>query len=406
MQGAGFGIADHAGAVATRAGDVRAFVQGRTQALTRQFHQAKARNLAHLHAGTVEMEGVTQALFNGALVLAVFHVDEVDDDQAAQVAQAQLAGHFVGRFGVGAQRGFLDVCAACGAGGVHVDGNQGFGVVDHDGAARGQLHRARIRRFNLVFDLEAREQRDVVTVAFDALDVVRHHHAHEGGGLVGDLVGIDQDLADFGREIIADGPDDQAGFQIDEDGRGVVAGGAVDGGPQLHQIGQVPLELFDVATDAGGASNDAHALGQIKLLHGIAQFLAVFTLDAARNTAATGVVGHQDQIAASQRDERGQGCALVAAFFLFDLNDQFLAFAQRILDAGATDIDAFLEEAASNFLEGQKAVTVFTVVDEASFQAGFDPGNDTFVDVAFALFAAGSLDVEVDEFLPINDSDA
>ncbi|MNJ63715.1 hypothetical protein D3C77_596330 [compost metagenome] len=51
-------------------------------------------------------------------------------------------------------------------------------------------------------------------------------------------------------------------------------------------------------------------------------------------------------------------------------------------------------------------MTVFTVVDEASFKAGFDPGDDTFVDVAFALFAAGSLDVEVDEFLPIDDSDA
>ena len=51
-------------------------------------------------------------------------------------------------------------------------------------------------------------------------------------------------------------------------------------------------------------------------------------------------------------------------------------------------------------------MTVFAVVDEAGFEAGFDTGDDTFVDVAFALFAAGSLDVEVDELLPINDSDA
>ena len=100
VQGAGFRVADHAGAVAARAGDVRAFVQGRTQALARQFHQAETGDLAHLHAGAVEMQGITQALFDGALVLAVLHVDEVDDDQAAQVAQAQLAGHFVGCFHV------------------------------------------------------------------------------------------------------------------------------------------------------------------------------------------------------------------------------------------------------------------------------------------------------------------
>ncbi len=279
-------------------------------------------------------------------------------------------------------------------------------MVDNDGAARGQLHRARVGRFDLVFDLEAREERNIVAVAFDALDVVRHHHAHEGRGLVGDLVGIDEDFTDFRGEVVTDGPDDQAGFQVDQDGRGVVARGAVDGRPELQQVGQVPLEFFDVAADAGGAGNDAHALGQVELLHGVAQFLAVLALDAARYTAAAGVVGHQDQVAASQRDERGQGGALVAALFLFDLDDQFLAFAQGVLDTGAADIHAFLEVAAGHFLEGQETVTVFTVVDEASFEAGFDPGDDTFVDIAFALFAAGSLDVEVDEFLPIDDSDA
>ncbi|MDT4841651.1 hypothetical protein FQZ97_755150 [compost metagenome] len=406
VQRAGLGVADHAGAVATRAGDVRAFIQGRAQALARQLHQAEARYLAHLDAGAVEMEGIAQALFDGALVLAVLHVDEVDDDQTAQVAQAQLAGHFVRRFRVGAQRGFFDVGAAGGAGRVDVHGHQRFGVVDDDGAARGQLHRARVRRFDLVFDLEAGEERDVVAVAFDALDVVRHHHTHEGGGLIGDLVGIDEDFTDFRGEVVADGPDDQAGLQVDQDGRGVVARGAVDGRPELQQVGQVPLEFFDVAADAGSAGDDAHALGQLELLHGVAQFLAVFALDAARNAAATGVVGHQDQIAAGERDERGQGGALVAAFFLFNLDDQFLAFAQGVLDAGTADVYAFLEVAAGHFLEGQEAVAVFTVVDEASFEAGFDPGDDTFVDVAFALFAAGSLDVEVDEFLPIDDSDA
>ena len=144
---------------------------------------------------------------------------------------------------------------------------------------------------------------------------------------------------------------------------------------------------------------------RLELLHRVAQFLAVLALDAARNATATGVVGHQDQVAAGQRDERGQGGALVAALFLFNLDDQFLAFAQGVLDAGGADVDAFLEEAAGHFLEGKKAVAVFAVVDEAGFEAGFDPGDDTFVDVAFALFAAGSLDVEVDEFLPIDDSD-
>ncbi|KAG1350140.1 hypothetical protein G6F61_014724 [Rhizopus arrhizus] len=74
------------------------------------------------------MEGITQALFDGALVLAVFHVDEVDDDQAADVTQAQLAGDFLGRFQVGLERGLLDVAALGGARGVDVDRGQRFGL--------------------------------------------------------------------------------------------------------------------------------------------------------------------------------------------------------------------------------------------------------------------------------------
>ena len=51
-------------------------------------------------------------------------------------------------------------------------------------------------------------------------------------------------------------------------------------------------------------------------------------------------------------------------------------------------------------------MAVFAVVDEAGFQAGFDAGDDAFVDVAFALFATGSLDVEIDQFLTVDDCNA
>ena len=50
-------------------------------------------------------------------------------------------------------------------------------------------------------------------------------------------------------------------------------------------------------------------------------------------------------------------------------------------------------------------MTLFAVTDKAGFETGFNTGNDTFVDVAFALFTAGDFDVEVDELLPVDDSD-
>src|SRR5690606_32027655 len=391
---------------AARAGDVRTFVQGRAQPLAGQLHQAEAGNLAHLDTGAVEMQGIAQALFDGALVLAVLHVDEVDHDQAAQVPQAQLPRDFVGRFLVGAQGGFLDVGAARRTRGVDVHRHQGLGVVDHDGAARRQRDRARVGGLDLVFDLEAGKQGHVVAVAFHAVDVVGHDHAHERGRLVVDVVRIDQDFTDFGRKIIADGADHQAGFQVDQDRCLVLAGGRVDGAPELQQVVQVPLQFLDAAADAGGAGNHAHAGRDFQLIHGFAQFLAVLALDAARHAAAARVVGHQHQVAAGQGNEGGQGGALVAAFFLFDLDDEFLAFGQGVLDAGGAHIHAFLEVAAGDFLEGQEAVAVFAVVDEAGFQARFDPGDDALVDVAFALFAPGGLDVQIDQLLAIDNRDA
>ena len=142
VQRGGFGIADMTGAGAARAHGVAGFGQRRAQALARQFHQAEARDLAHLHARAIGLHRVLELLLDIALVARGLHVDEVDDDQAAHVAQAQLARRFFRGFHVGAEGGFLDVGAAGRARRVDVDGHQRLGVVDHDRAAGRQLHGA------------------------------------------------------------------------------------------------------------------------------------------------------------------------------------------------------------------------------------------------------------------------
>ena len=131
-----------------------------------------------------------------------------------------------------------------------------------------------------------------------------------------------------GREIVADGADHQAAFLIDQEGAFLRAGGAVDGFPQAQQVVQVPLEFFGGAADAGGAGDQAHAFGDVELRQGVAQFVALFAFDAARDAAAARVGRHQHDIAAGQRDVGGEGGALVAAFVLFHLDQQFLAFFQ------------------------------------------------------------------------------
>jgi hypothetical protein len=73
------------------------------------------------------------------------HVDEVDDDDAADVTQPQLAHDLVGRLEVGFGDRVLELGALPAAGeraGVDVDNRHRLGVVDHQVSAARQLHAA------------------------------------------------------------------------------------------------------------------------------------------------------------------------------------------------------------------------------------------------------------------------
>ena len=141
------------------------------------------------------------------------------------------------------------------------------------------------------------------------------------------------------------------------------------------------------------------------MLHGLLERLPVFTLDAARDAAGTGVVRHQHHVAAGQADEGGEGSTLVAALLLLDLDDDFLAFLQQLADVGFA-FRVRIEILAGDFLQRQEAMTLRAVIDEAGFQGGFDAGDPAFVDIGLFLFAGRNLDVEIVEVLSVDDGHA
>ena len=101
----------------------------------RHLQQAEGGDAADLDAGAVGLELVLELLLDGGVVAPVLHVDEVDDDEAGEVAQAHLARGLLGGLHVGLERGVLDRGLAGGAAGVDVDGDQRLGDVDDDVAA-------------------------------------------------------------------------------------------------------------------------------------------------------------------------------------------------------------------------------------------------------------------------------
>ena len=355
-----------------------------------------------MHAGTVVAQRILQPVLDLPLILRAFHVDEVDDDEAAQIAQPQLAGDFIGRFEIGVERRRLNVAGLRRPCRVDVDRDERLGVVDDDGAACRQCHLAGIGGFDLVLDLEPREQRHVVLVQLHAVHRRRHHMAHELLRLLEDRFGIDQQFADVGMKVVADRANDETRLLIDQKRAGLAFRGAIDRLPELQEVVEVPLQFFERASYAGGTGDDAHPVRHFQLPDRVAQFVAIFTFDTTRDATSARIVGHQHQVAPGERDVRGEGSALVAAFVLVDLDDEFLPVLELILDAAATAV-TFAQILAGDFLERQEPVTVGAVIDETGFEAGFDAGDDCLVDVALALFLTGRFDIEIDQLLAVDD---
>ena len=408
-------IADARLAGAARADFGGELGERRAQPLARHLHQAEARNSAHLHARPVRLQRLAHFVFHGALIARRHHVDEVDDDQAAHVAQPQLAGDFLGRLQIGDQRRLFDVRAFGGAGGVDVDGHQGFGGVDHHAAAGRQPHFALESRLDLALDLVAAEQRDGVFVELDALLVLRHHRVDELVGLVERLLAVDEHLADVAPQAIANGAHDDVVLLIQQGGRLHALGGLADGGVQLQQIVQVPLQVLGGAPDAGGAHDHRHAFRHVQVRHRLAQRVSVLAFDAARNAAGAGIVRHQHQVACGEAEKGGESGAFGAALLFLHLHDELLPFAQHRLGVAAVAVPvgglrgflpgALRMERVGDLFERQEAVPTRAELDEGGFQAGFDPRYAGFVDVAFLLLVAAILNVEIVELLPIHEGD-
>ena len=264
-----------------------------------------------------------------------------------------------------------------------------------------------IRRFDLALDLEAREQRDVIGVALELLLRFRRHEPRHvflrrGEG----RIVVDQHFADVIAQVVTQRTRHGVAFAIHEIGGGAVLGGRVDLVPLALEIVQVPLQLFGGASHTGGAHDGAHAVGDLQLVHDLAHLVAVFALDAARHATGTRVVGHQHQEAAGERDEGGEGGALVAAFFLFDLDDDFLTLGEQVAHVVAPAVRVLAEVVLGDFLQRQEAVALRAVIDEAGLERGLDARDSSFVDVGFLLFLGRDFDGKVVQLLAINQRDA
>ena len=127
---------DHPAARAVGAGLAERALQRLLHALAGQDHEAELVHGKDLRRRAVAPQLLLERGHHLLAALPLLHVDEVDDDDAAQVAQADLAHDLLHRLQVGLEDRLLEVLLARVAAGVDVDRHQRLGLVDDDVAAR------------------------------------------------------------------------------------------------------------------------------------------------------------------------------------------------------------------------------------------------------------------------------
>jgi hypothetical protein len=167
------------------------------------------------------------------LVALVAHVDEVEHDQAADVAQPQLPRDFLRRFEIGLEDRLVLVLAALVAAGVHVDGHERLGLVDDEITAARQPDLAAQRGVDLLVDVEPLEDRHGFGVVLDLALRPLRNDADQFLHPVGRVDVVHDDAVDLVGEEVAHGPLDQVrlgqqqlgragGFQIAGDAASIV----------------------------------------------------------------------------------------------------------------------------------------------------------------------------------------
>ena len=100
--------------------------------LTRHLDEAQLRDLQDIRPRFVRSERLLQCAVYLLPVRRRLHVDQVDDDQAAEISEAQLMHDLLDGLEVGLEHGLLKIALADEATRVHVDRSQRFALVDHE----------------------------------------------------------------------------------------------------------------------------------------------------------------------------------------------------------------------------------------------------------------------------------
>ena len=397
---------DPAPAPAGRAGPHERPLQVLAPPLPGELNQAELRDLEYALPGAVLPQFRLEPGEHRATVFFTLHVDQIDDEDAGQVPQPNLADGLRGRFEIGPEDRVAEVARAGVAAGVHVDRHQSLGLVDNQVAA-GRQRRPRLQRgVDANVDAVAIEQ-----TAAAPLEPRQQFRLNPPEVLADDPVGIgavDPQRVEVLPEMVANHPYREFVLLVDQCRGGVPGRPPFNLPPGVHEDLVLPPEVLRRRPRRGRAHDAPQRFERIAkqfLGHRLQARPFLRILDPPGDPQPTGQ-GRQHQVAAGNRDLGGDPRSLVRQSFPGDLNDDVLASAR---DAAAPPPAVFVggyRLVARHLLEVQVAVPCQPQVDEGGPHAGKNPPYPSLVNVADEAAAAMALDEELHQPASLQNGEA
>ena len=149
-------------------------------------------------------------------MFAVDHIDKINDDQPAQVSQAQLPGDFLSSFEIGLEGGFFHISLIGGPSGIDIDGDHGFCGIDDKVSAGFQIDTFLVDDADLIFKVISIENGVLILIKLDHFDVsgcdglAIRPHLFEGVHI------IHEDFFNLRREVIPQRADAEIAFLVNQ----------------------------------------------------------------------------------------------------------------------------------------------------------------------------------------------
>ena len=215
--------------------------------------------------GLVTLEPFLHQVIDHLLVLPAFHVDEIANDQTANIAQPKLTRDFICRLQICLQNCFFDIAPTFVPAGIHINRDQGFSLVNHNIAAAPQPDLPMKSVVDLLLHAVTFENRRCAVIKMNSVPRSPRNLADHFVHPVNRLAIIADDFIDFFSEKVTHSPFNQIGLLKNSARRRTVTNQLLYFRPLIEEEAQIPNKVSCALSFSNSADDDADAFRNVEL---------------------------------------------------------------------------------------------------------------------------------------------